>query len=324
MADVMCPCNSGNPYRFCCEPLHQEQMAENALKLMRSRYSAYALNLSDYIIATTHPASSHYSENKFAWKRSISQFSKNSTFKHLEILNFKERERVAVVIFTAHLMQNGQDATFSERSYFEKWRNQWTYLSGHVVQGDANHLHINEKVNVLPLAYYGDAILRRKAEPIQEISNDIRKLVEEMIATMDACDGMGLAAPQVHQSLQLFIMRAPSSNGENQEEIHVFINPEMISFSQNTWKAPEGCLSIPGLRTEVERPHEITVAYTTLEGERVTKQFKGWEAKIIMHENDHLHGILFIDRLAPNEKRRVEVFLRNLERRLQTDKGHKG
>lgn len=125
-----CPCCSGKSYDECCKLFHEGAMPENALQLMRSRYSAYVLNLPDYIVATTHPANPHYSENKFSWKRSISQFSRNSSFEKLEILDFKENKTEATVTFTAHLSQGNRDATFTEKSYFEKKDNQWLYLDG--------------------------------------------------------------------------------------------------------------------------------------------------------------------------------------------------
>ena len=107
-------------------------MPENALQLMRSRYSAYVLNLPDYIIETTHPANPRYSENKSAWKRSISQFSQNSSFQKLEVLDFQESDTLATVTFTAHLSQEGRDATFTEKSYFEKINGRWLYRDGQI------------------------------------------------------------------------------------------------------------------------------------------------------------------------------------------------
>jgi uncharacterized protein YchJ len=130
----LCPCCSGKAYNACCKPFHEGAKPENALQLMRSRYSAYALNIPDYIVATTHPANPQYSENTFSWKRSISQFSQNYSFKRLEILDFKENNNLATVTFTAYLSQDTRDATFTERSYFEKINNQWLYREGQLVE----------------------------------------------------------------------------------------------------------------------------------------------------------------------------------------------
>src|ERR1700733_13250155 len=114
-----CPCGSHKEYEQCCGIFHKGGKPENALQLMRSRYSAFVLNLPDYIIATTHPASPQYSDNKFSWRRAISQFCQNSYFHNLEILDFKERNTIATVTFTVYLSQKGQDATFTEHSFFE-------------------------------------------------------------------------------------------------------------------------------------------------------------------------------------------------------------
>lgn len=127
--ELTCPCFSGKKYVECCKPFHQGTLPENALQLMRSRYCAYALNLPDYIIETTHPESNLYSKNKSAWKENISQFANQTSFLNLKILDFNESGSSAIVIFTAYLSQHGKDATFTEKSYFEKKNNRWLYKS---------------------------------------------------------------------------------------------------------------------------------------------------------------------------------------------------
>lgn len=318
--DNTCPCGSGKLYNQCCQPYHQGAHPENALQLMRSRYSAYALNIPDYIVDTTHPANPQYSENKFSWKRSLTKFSRGSNFLKLEIFDFKEMNRMATVTFTAHITQGNHDATFTEKSYFEKINNRWLYLGGQLAEGHAPNLITTRELRMLPLAYYGDPILRKKAEPIAEISDDIRKLVEEMVETMDACDGIGLAAPQIHHSIRLFVIRTPIETEDDNfdlGEVKVFINPKLTQYSEETWDAPEGCLSIPNLRSNVERPKEVTVEYLTLEGHKAKQRFSGWEARVIMHEYDHIDGILFIDRLDPEEQSKFMPSLRDLEKRIR-------
>lgn len=314
-----CPCCSGKEYDKCCKPFHEGNLPENALQLMRSRYSAYVLNIPDYIVATTHPANPHYSEDKFSWKRSISEFSKNSSFNKLEILDFKEKDTLATVTFTAYVFQGTHDATFTEKSYFEKMNGRWLYRSGQLTSGHAPNLVTTGQLRLLPLAYYGDPILRRKADAIDEITSDIKKLVEEMIETMDASDGIGLAAPQIHHSIRLFVIRTPIETGQDKfepGEVKVFINPKLSLPSDETWKASEGCLSIPTLRSLVERPKEISVEYTSLDGTVIKKRFSGWEARVIMHENDHINGVLFIDRLDPEERSKLNSLLKTLEKRI--------
>lgn len=317
-----CPCSSGETYEKCCARFHQGELPESALQLMCSRYSAYALDLPDYIVETTHPASSQYSENTFSWKRNISQFSRSSTFSQLDVLDFKERGSIATVTFTAHILQKGYDGTFTEKSHFEKVHGRWFYIGGQLAEGHAPNLVTTGQLKVLPLAYYGDPILRRKADPV-EISDDIRKLVEEMIETVEVYDGGGLAAPQVHHSIRLFIVCDPE--GEERDkfepgEIKVFINPTISSPSAETSRAPEGCLSIPTISAEVERPNAITIEYTDLEGNTHTERFSGWEARVIQHEYDHIEGVLYIDRIDESERAELEPFLSNLKNRIHRGK----
>ncbi len=144
-----------------------------------------------------------------------------------------------------------------------------------------------------------------------------------MIETMDASDGIGLAAPQIHHSIRLFVIRTPietEDGGFEAGDVKVFINPILSNFSDETWEAPEGCLSIPTIRSNVERPKEITVEYTSLDGTKNKEQFSGWAARVIMHENDHIDGILFIDRLSEEEKLRIAPILENLKARIHDGK----
>jgi peptide deformylase len=317
-SENLCPCSSGISYDNCCKYFHEGKLPENALQLMRSRYAAYVLDKPEYIIKTTHPASPQFSENKFSWKRGISEFSKSSTFKKLEILDFKEHNTLATVTFTAYVIQEDRDATFTEKSYFEKIGDRWLYRVGQLAEGRALSLVTSGELKLLPLAYYGDAVLRKKGEPIIEITDDLRLFVERMIETMDASNGFGLAAPQVHHSIRLFITRIPVEVEKDKfepGEVQVFINPKLSSPSDETWKASEGCLSIPTIYGDVERPNEITVEYTALEGDRRTKRFSGWLARAIMHENDHINGVLFIDRLEKETQAKLGPFLKNLEKR---------
>jgi peptide deformylase len=317
--EIPCPCYSGKKYMVCCQVFHGGKIPENAEQLMRSRYSAYVLNLPDYIIATTHPASPQYTDNFFHWKRSIAQFSKTSVFQKLDILDFKERGHLATVTFTAHLLQDGQDATFTERSFFEKKDQRWLYLGGQLAEGHVPNMVTTGQLRLLPLAYYGDPILRRKADPIGEITPDIRKLAEEMIETMDASNGIGLAAPQIHHSIRLFIMRTPIESEEGKVEwgeVKVLINPSLSEPSEETWKSSEGCLSIPGIRAQVERPKEINVEYTDLNGQLVRERFKGWAARVFQHEYDHINGVLFVDRVDEEVRLKLLPELEKLKSRI--------
>ncbi len=315
-----CPCGSGNSYIDCCRPYHFGKRACDAVSLMRSRYTAFVLNLPDYLIQTTHPANPQANQNLLQWKKSLSQFSRNALFKKLEVLDAKEWQDIATVTFTAYLSQKGQDSTFTERSYFEKFADQWLYRGGKVVRGHHPQLIGQSPLRILPLAYFGNPILQRKAQEISLISPSITTLIEEMIETMDISDGIGLAAPQVHHPIRLFIIRTPIENDRGQldfGEVKVFINPVLLSVSDNRGKEIEGCLSIPHLRLPVERPTEGVIEYTTLEGKRLTESVSGWQARIIMHEYDHIEGILFIDRVSKEERAKIAPFLDSLQKRMR-------
>jgi peptide deformylase len=198
-------------------------------------------------------------------------------------------------------------------------KGRWLYRSGQLSQGRAPNLMTTGGLRLLPLAYYGNPILRKVGDPILSITDDVRKLVEEMIETMDACDGIGLAAPQVHHSIKLFIIRKPVEIGEGKvefREVKVFINPKVSLPSVETWKESEGCLSIPTIHADVERPKEITIEYSDLNGNLVKEKVSGWEARVIMHENDHINGILFIDHLDETKKKELEPFLQHLYNRV--------
>ena len=138
--DIECPCCSGKPYRDCCRPYHQGEEAENALILMRSRYSAYTLNHAEYIVRTTHPRHPAVSKNLQQWKEEILKFAMNTIFEKLEVLDFAEQPDRAIVIFIAHLKQDDEDATFTERSFFAKTDGRWLYVNGDVFPGENREL----------------------------------------------------------------------------------------------------------------------------------------------------------------------------------------
>lgn len=170
----------------------------------------------------------------------------------------------------------------------------------------------------LPLAYYGDPILRKKTSQILEINDPIRQLIKEMIETMDESDGVGLAAPQVYQSLSLFVTRIPFQD-ENNKSVRgvarVFINPKILSYSEELWPLDEGCLSIPGFYRNVLRPAKIVIEATDLERSRFEEEFSHYPAHVFMHENDHLNGVLYVDRLPPKERKELEPLLKEIKKK---------
>lgn len=169
------------------------------------------------------------------------------------------------------------------------------------------------------LTYYGNPVLRKKAAPIPAITPEIRQLAFDLTETMHSTkNGIGLAAPQINQSHAIFVVQFPSKDNEEEKyvpgEIAHFINPKLLEVSDETWLHSEGCLSIPGLHREVERPLKIKIQFQNLEGELLVKEFEGFEARMILHENDHLNGVLFIDRLDPKLRKSIENELRKIKK----------
>ncbi|MDD5760599.1 MAG: peptide deformylase [Candidatus Pacebacteria bacterium] len=132
-------------------------------------------------------------------------------------------------------------------------------------------------------------ILRQKSLPVQKIDAGIRNLVSQMIETMKLNNGVGLAAIQTENSLRIVVC-------EVNDKIYALINPEIIKTSSETEVFEEGCLSIPNLFGDVERPEKVTVKATNLDGKKIKIKAFGLLSRVLQHEIDHLDGILFIDK----------------------------
>lgn len=131
--DMKCPCHSGKLYQECCAPYHSgAQLPVTSLQLMRSRYSAYALGLADYIISTTHPENPSSRQDEAIWKKNILEFSKGTTFYGLTIESTQDKDNDGTVTFHAHLLNSGKDTSFRETSLFQKINGKWFYKSGSV------------------------------------------------------------------------------------------------------------------------------------------------------------------------------------------------
>jgi peptide deformylase len=152
-----------------------------------------------------------------------------------------------------------------------------------------------------------DKQLRLVSKPIEKVTAEIRQLVDDMFETMYAAPGIGLAAIQVAQPLRLITMDLAKrdENGETQQQPRVFINPEILSASEDLSVYEEGCLSIPEYYEEVERPAKVRVRFTDLDGKVHEEDAEGLYATCIQHEIDHLNGVLFIDHLSKLKRDRV-------------------
>jgi peptide deformylase len=140
---------------------------------------------------------------------------------------------------------------------------------------------------------------------VGEIGEDTRSLADDMLETMYDAQGRGLAAPQVGVLTRLFVMDATWKDGVRAPS--VCIDPKILETSDETTGMEEGCLSIPGITTEVMRPAALRLAWTTLEGERVIARLDGAQARIALHEIDHLDGVVTLDRLSPEARAEAEA-----------------
>jgi len=147
------------------------------------------------------------------------------------------------------------------------------------------------------IATLPDPVLRRKAHKVSQFDKDLQVLVEDMIETMRAAPGVGLAAPQVAQSIRLIVVEFGDEDDEDApKKLYVMLNPEIIEASAEMVTGVEACLSVTGLVGDVERHQKVVVKGLNRYGKPVKVKAQGWLARIFQHEIDHLDGILYTDR----------------------------
>ena len=177
---------------------------------------------------------------------------------------------------------------------------------------------------ILEITQYGNPILRKKCQPVEEVTDELKKLAEDMIETMVDAEGVGLAAPQIDRDLQLAVvdvshdpecityLRVDGKDAKLESIMPlVFINP-VLEFGQAKESATEGCLSIEGINSEVRRPAEVKATLELLDGRKVVIETDGLLSRAIQHETDHLNGILFVDRLSTASKVSIRRKLKRL------------
>jgi peptide deformylase len=161
---------------------------------------------------------------------------------------------------------------------------------------------------VLDIHVIDDPVLRRKAKKAAKMTPALRQLIDDMVETMRAAPGVGLAAPQVGASERLIVVEyAEDDDPPAAKKLYVVINPEIIWVSEEMVEGTEGCLSVPGWLGDVARHDAIAIKGLNRSGQKIKINAAGWLARIFQHEIDHLDGILYIDRLvSPDTLRRVE------------------
>jgi peptide deformylase len=163
----------------------------------------------------------------------------------------------------------------------------------------------------LKISRYGSDVLRKVAEPIEEITDEIRQLARDMLEKMYDSDGVGIAAPQIGVSKRIIIVDVdPYDPSKNPIAL---INPEIVD-RQGQESAEEGCLSVPDIRGEVKRAERVTVEGLDLDGKKLRIEATELLARALQHEIDHLNGVLFIDHLSRLKHRLIKKQLQDIEK----------
>ncbi|MGB0839020.1 MAG: peptide deformylase [Chitinophagales bacterium] len=192
---------------------------------------------------------------------------------------------------------------------------------------------------ILPIIAYGDPVLKKEAKAIDDDYSNLQTLLANMYETMYNASGVGLAAPQIGLSIRLFIVDSEQVFEDMDEEESkgevgikkVFINPEIVETSGKEWTYTEGCLSIPDIREDVKRQETVVINYLDENFEEHEETYNGITARVILHEYDHIDGILFTDYLGPVKKRLLKKRLERItkgtvdvEYRMKFPKQRKG
>lgn len=179
---------------------------------------------------------------------------------------------------------------------------------------------------ILPIVAYGDPVLKKEGEEIDENYEGLKELIENMFETMYQASGVGLAAPQIGRSIRLFVVDAtPFADDQDDEKPDpkakglenfkkVFINPIIEEESGEDWAFQEGCLSIPTVREDVYRKEKITISYYDENFNFHEETLEGYAARVVQHEYDHVDGVLFTDHLSPLKKRLLNKKLNNISK----------
>jgi len=159
---------------------------------------------------------------------------------------------------------------------------------------------------------YGNKVLRKKAKAVAQITPDLKALAQQMLEQMYKSNGIGLAAPQIGHSIRLIVVDVEQDSEKGIQKPYIFFNPEIIDFD-GAEVAEEGCLSVPGVYAEVQRPESITLRALDGNGTPIElKEIKGLFARCIQHEIDHLNGVLFVDKISALEKQLNSTKLKKL------------
>lgn len=307
---IQCPCGSQELYSSCCKTIHSYENQEYSVeKLIRARYSAYSLQLVDFLLHTTHPCSKLFTKPIKKIKEDIVSFSKSYSFTSVSVNTVKYENKCSAAEYTITLESSEKVTTYNEVGLFDKVNDRWLYRDTSYASMEA----LNNG-SLLPLSFIPNDILRKPCEKVLEITPEIITLIENMTVTMIMNNGIGIAAPQIGVSKSIFIYTPPINDSEFGPPC-VVINPSIISRSSSTAVFNEGCLSIPGLDADVKRSRSITIEYQDITGKTIIKKASDFECRILLHEYGHLIGELFTDLLSGAQKSHADKFVKQIKKR---------
>ncbi len=176
---------------------------------------------------------------------------------------------------------------------------------------------------ILPVYAFGQPVLKKVATSISKDYENLHELIENMWETMYAAHGVGIAAPQIGLSIRLFVIDSIQIMEEDKKSEgikKVFINAKVVDETGDLWPYEEGCLSIPEIRGDVERPQKVRIQYQDENFNPHDEIYEGINARIIQHEYDHIEGILFTEKLKPLKKKLIQRKLNDIKSgKIQTD-----
>ena len=173
----------------------------------------------------------------------------------------------------------------------------------------------------MDIVLYPDPRLRAPNTPVTAFDEDLAQVSRDMFELMYKTQGVGLAAPQVGLNQRFMVFNATGDAEEADQEV-VLCNPNIVHKAKTQESDEEGCLSFPGVHGSILRPIEIKVQALNLEGEDIELELEGWEARIFLHEFDHLQGVLFIDRMSAADKTIAKPILQDLQAHFKERAGH--
>jgi len=173
---------------------------------------------------------------------------------------------------------------------------------------------------IRPILIHPDPRLKKVCDPVPEVDDGLRRLIDDMLDTMYAAPGIGLAAPQLGVNARLLVMDVADSEAGETAEPLALINPDVLWASEERRSHNEGCLSIPDIYADIERPAEVRVRYLDHEGAERERHFTGLGATCVQHEIDHLNGRLFIDYLGSIRRQMITGKMRKLKRERERER----